>query len=156
MSNVLIGIIGVILFIGLALAGALFLGPRFQEATINSKAATEMAQVTQYANAVALFQLQEGEKYTNDKKARLVPAYLKVVPTSTSGTNYAGYDEDNQFAYMLLGGVDLDQSRRICESIQRTMTGSPVLPVVDALYNAGKHGCSRNSASTGYMVHQRI
>ena len=38
MSNVLIGIIGVILFIGLALAGALFLGPRFQAATISSKA----------------------------------------------------------------------------------------------------------------------
>jgi len=37
MSNVLIGIIGVILFIGLALAGALFLGPRFQESTNNSR-----------------------------------------------------------------------------------------------------------------------
>ena len=156
MSNVLIGIIGVILFIGLALAGALFLGPRFQEARISSKAATEMAQVSQYAQAVSLFQVQEGVRYMNSMKPRLVPAYLKVVPTSTSGTNYAGYDEDNQFAYMALGAVDLNESRLICESVQRTMTGSPTIPVVDALYNAGRHGCLRNTDATGYMVYQRL
>ena len=60
MSNVLIGIIGVILFIGLALAGALFLGPRFQQATQNSKAAAAIQLVTQVSSALSLYALNEG------------------------------------------------------------------------------------------------
>ncbi len=60
MSNVLIGIIGVILFIGLALAGALFLGPRFQEATTNSKAAASVQIMKQIADAANLYTVQEG------------------------------------------------------------------------------------------------
>lgn len=57
MSNVLIGIIGVILFIGLALAGALFLGPRFQDSTNNSKAAAVVQTMTQLANASNMYRI---------------------------------------------------------------------------------------------------
>src|SRR3546814_10920461 len=60
MSNVLIGIIGVILFIGLALAGALFLGPRFQESTNNSRASASVQAVSQIASAANMFEVQEG------------------------------------------------------------------------------------------------
>src|SRR3546814_19495658 len=60
MSNVLIGIIGVILFIGLALAGALFLGPRFQESTNNSRASASVQAVSQIASAATMFEVQEG------------------------------------------------------------------------------------------------
>ena len=45
MSNVLIGIIGVILLIGLVLAGALFLGARFQAAADNSRASASVQAV---------------------------------------------------------------------------------------------------------------
>ena len=60
MSNVLIGIIGVILFIGLALAGALFLGPRFQESTNNSRASAAVQAVAQVASAANMYRVQEG------------------------------------------------------------------------------------------------
>src|SRR3546814_7999702 len=60
MSNVLIGIIGVILFIGLAIAGALFLGPRFQESTNNSSASASVQAVSQIASAANMFEVQEG------------------------------------------------------------------------------------------------
>src|SRR3546814_18801710 len=60
MSNVLIGIIGVILFIGLALAGALFLGPRFQESTNNSRPSASVQAVSQIASAANMFAVQEG------------------------------------------------------------------------------------------------
>ena len=59
MSNVLIGIIGVILFIGLALAGALFLGPRFQQSTNNSKASASVQAVSQVGNAANMANVQK-------------------------------------------------------------------------------------------------
>ncbi len=80
MSNVLIGIIGVILFIGLALAGALFLGPRFQESTQNSKAAAIAQANAQIAHAAAMYNLQEGKEFANTNPAGLSPGYLKAIP----------------------------------------------------------------------------
>ena len=64
MSNVLIGIIGVILFIGLALAGALFLGPRFQESTQYSQAASVMSSLRQASDAAELRMLDLGVSTT--------------------------------------------------------------------------------------------
>src|SRR3546814_6343746 len=60
MSNVLIGIICVILFIGLAPAGGRFLGPRFQESTNNSRASASVQAVSQIASAANMFEVQEG------------------------------------------------------------------------------------------------
>jgi len=154
MSNVLIGIIGVILFIGLALAGALFLGPRFQDATINSRAASEMQHVAQYANAIAMFQLQEGEKYSDSKKARLIPAYLKEEPITPGGIVQSGYDQVNGFVLMMLAGKTSDVNRRICESIQRTKTGSPTIPVVATAADLSDGGCMLLGDS--YAVYQKV
>jgi len=82
MSNVLIGIIGVILFIGLALAGALFLGPRFQEATNTSKASAYVSQGKQIADAMQMYRVQEGTVVPiNTPIDSLVGTYLKSVPT---------------------------------------------------------------------------
>lgn len=86
MSNVLIGIIGVILFIGLALAGALFLGPRFQEATTNSDASAVMAGIHQVAMAAEMYRLQEGASTlipANDA-ALTTSGYLKTRPSNTT------------------------------------------------------------------------
>jgi type II secretory pathway pseudopilin PulG len=93
MSNVLIGIIGVILFIGLALAGALFLGPRFQESTNNSRASAAIQAVAQVANAANMYRVQEGKTdYTLVKGAAntvttdlVVAQYLKSVPSNPAG-----------------------------------------------------------------------
>ena len=85
MANVLIGIIGVILFIGLALAAVLFLGPQFQQATNNSKGSAAVQVTAQVAQAANLAYEQTGTQMTAaaDVTAQLVtPGYLKVVPTN--------------------------------------------------------------------------
>jgi hypothetical protein len=93
MSNVLIGIIGVILFIGLALAGALFLGPRFQESTNNSRASAAVQAVSQVANAANMYRVQEGKTdyilkaspATTDTNDLVVAQYLKSIPGNPTG-----------------------------------------------------------------------
>lgn len=85
MSNVLIGIIGVILFIGLALAGALFLGPRFQQSTNSSRASAIVQAVNQVAQSVQMRDLQEGVRTpaTINLQTGLVDAgYLKAIPAN--------------------------------------------------------------------------
>jgi hypothetical protein len=156
MSNVLIGIIGVILFIGLALAGALFLGPRFQEATINSKASAEISQVHQYAAAISMFELQEGEKYDLSKLSRLVPSYLKTLPTNTGGTNQAGYHVYGTTPIAFMNLSYNGQDKAICEAIQRQLTGDPVVPIQSGSTVPAKGGCYTNAAKDTYTVYERI
>src|SRR3546814_16068064 len=91
MSNVLIGIIGVILFIGLALAGALFLGPRFQESTNNSRASASVQAVSQIASAANMFDVQEGRiaavisDAVVDNDDLVERGSMKSVPTKPTG-----------------------------------------------------------------------
>jgi hypothetical protein len=92
MSNVLIGIIGVILFIGLALAGALFLGPRFQEATNNSKAAAVTQALQQVSSATNLYSLNTGVPMSTSEHDTLAQTlassgYLKTVVTNPLNGN---------------------------------------------------------------------
>ena len=84
MSNVLIGIIGVILFIGLALAGALFLGPRFQESTQNSQAASVMSSLRQASDAAELRMLDLGVSTTPSTHVSFLTngGYLKAAPSN--------------------------------------------------------------------------
>jgi hypothetical protein len=88
LSNVLIGIIGVILFIGLALAGALILGDDFLSASNSSKASTIMAQMKQIVDAAEMRKLKLGISTTpSTDPSFLMPRFLKVVPTPP--TSYA-------------------------------------------------------------------
>jgi len=84
-SNVLIGIIGVILFIGLALAGALFLGPRFQQSTNNAKASAAIQAVSQVAQAAAMYRVSEGKTLSTVENSSVLKntGYLKQVPVNT-------------------------------------------------------------------------
>ncbi|RYY05530.1 MAG: hypothetical protein EON55_26215 [Alphaproteobacteria bacterium] len=131
MSNVLIGIIGVILFIGLALAGALFLGPRFQEATQNSKASATVMVVDQIVNAARLYQLQEGQALPGNANgttlatttepshiALIGGGYLKTVPANpvSMGAPYVGPIEGNSYALMGVG-PDPTLCKRINEHV---------------------------------------
>ena len=78
MSNVLVGIIGVILFIGLALAGALFLGPRFQESSANAQASAMTASLKQAVDAANLWKLDQGNpRIAQQDTSFLAPGYLK-------------------------------------------------------------------------------
>lgn len=81
MSNVLIGIIGVILFIGLALAGTLFLGDQFKKITARNNATIVLGQIQQMTQAIELYRLKSGiQTFTCQPLTNLVPRYLKAVP----------------------------------------------------------------------------
>jgi hypothetical protein len=101
MSNVLIGIIGVILFIGLALAGALILGDDFRTASSSSQAATLMAQMKQAADAADMRKLKLGLQWTPSITTDfLAPRFLKVEasnPTSLARSSPGDYRWRIQF-----------------------------------------------------------
>ena len=142
MSNVLIGIIGVILFIGLALAGALFLGPRFQEATNNSKAAAVVQSMDQFSKAVNMYGTMEGTPMAAVGSSSVFTlaekGYLKNVivspfngavfsindATGNGGTSPADHVETN------LGSVDNTTAKAVCEAIERQSGGPATLASV--------------------------
>lgn len=130
MSNVLIGIIGIILFIGLALAGALFLGPRFQSASNDSKAAAMVQQLQQASNAAAMYTVETGSPLPSGLlgESHLIGRYLKQDlrnPLENGGPAYL-FDENGQtigeeeskFVGMVLKNGS--NSQQICESVQRS------------------------------------
>ncbi len=164
MSNVLIGIIGVILFIGLALAGALFLGPRFQETSIASKASAWTQGQAQIAQAVNMKRVLEGASVQADAttpeamRAKLVDSgFLKSVPINPGGADryYVLRGPNGGFggeATYVMNGFFLGDKgdERLCVEIARRAgisvpsDGSP--PILSA--PVGRFGCFRND--TGY------
>ena len=144
MSNVLIGIIGVILFIGLALAGALFLGPRFQEATINSKASAQMAGLKQIADAVNMYRVQEGRddlpQNSGTVQTSLVAArYMKTPFVDASGKDVEVWysTTSNGARHILLG----QQDQNLCTAVNRQygMTTTPTGTTLTDI--SGTAGC---------------
>ena len=130
MSNVLIGIIGVILFIGLALAGALFLGPRFQESSNTSKASAITTVMKQVADATSLYELNEGVQLkavsANQYAGFLAPGYLKSIPVLPhSGLpvqliDHSGSNISGSRAVMYYSNIGTDaQAKAICREIEK-------------------------------------
>jgi len=126
-SNVLIGIIGVILFIGLALAGALILGDDFINASASSKAAAVTNQLQQGVQAVTMFQVKTGRtltpgEYNSQGAALLVPRFLRTMPVNTTGgsgifaQDISGSTTTGR-AYILVATLPREAaSKRICEA----------------------------------------
>ena len=132
-SNVLIGIIGVILFIGLALAGALILGDDFKSSSNETKATTVINTMSQISNAVNMRSLKMGEGIRTvpsaiDQSSTLIPRFLKSAPVSPlNRTSPYGLVEDTGGAnggyaavvYLILGVGGDKTAQTICETIQR-------------------------------------
>jgi hypothetical protein len=101
MSNVLIGIIGVILFIGLALAGALILGDDFKSASSSTQAAAAASQLQQVRAAAEMWKLKTGQStILNQDTSFLVPRFLKVRaqnPTKLGMANQTSYPHATRF-----------------------------------------------------------
>jgi type II secretory pathway pseudopilin PulG len=161
MSNVLIGIIGVILFIGLALAGALFLGPRFQESTNNSKASAAVQAVSQVSSAVNMYQVQEGKAPTNSaitgpttptaSYTELVTGqYLKSVPTNPAGTGAISISDGPTATSKRVTMPLSTNAQAICEAIHKQTGGTgttvPTAATIAAIGNSAT-GCA-NVAGT--------
>ena len=138
MSNVLIGIIGVILFIGLALAGALFLGPRFQESTNNSRASAAVQAVSQVANAYNMHQVQEGTSAA-DVDELVTDGYLKSVPANATGGTPPALGADGTAGYVTMAlSTNAD---KVCEAIVKQTQGVDTVPATFDAATAGVAGC---------------
>ena len=147
MSNVLIGIIGVILFIGLALAGALILGSDFLDSSAASKGAAYVSQAQQVSNAVVMYEMKTGTYApTTTDLSFLAPRFLKTVPAGyritrtdpTPGSEGAVVIEIN----------DDSTTSSICEQIQRQtgqlapdQTYDPTTRSLSLSYRANPTGC---------------
>jgi hypothetical protein len=108
MSNVLIGIIGVILFIGLALAGALILGDDFKSASSSSQAAAVVSQLQQTQAAIEMWRMKTGQRQimTQDTSF-LVPRFLKTRAVNASSYRNAGVPYWNEV--FLNNDIDANQ-----------------------------------------------
>ena len=136
MSNVLIGIIGVILFIGLALAGALILGYDFLGASASSRAAAVTSQLQQGVQAISMYQLKTGRTmtagdYNNSGQTLLTPRFLKTMPVNASGgTAVFAQDVSGGLgtgrAYILVATMPRDATgKRICEAAAEAAGTTP-------------------------------
>jgi hypothetical protein len=146
MSNVLIGIIGVILFIGLALAGALILGDDFKSANTSSKAATIVSMLQQTANAATMYQTRRGVTLMASEGSSVVATLvaaksLKSVPINpvNPGNGPIGADVDGgqsasrplRMFFIDLGTSDV--ARETCREIERSSGAADADAVIDNL-----------------------
>lgn len=164
MSNVLIGIVGVILFIGLAVIGASFFGPVVSDSIMESRANGVIQKLATVANAVTL-RNREGETRTqaSPDASTLVPDYLDEVPTNpVSG---APVSLVSQQAFTGGGDATYVASRistsEMCDYLNRNGGGASPAPTVTAMPNQPT-GCVRagvtyGSYTTGdYVAYVRI
>jgi hypothetical protein len=185
LSNVLIGIIGVILFIGLALAGALILGDDFKSASSSSQAASLMSQLKQASDAGMMYKLKTGAgQLPSIETDFLVPRFLKTPAVNTTSRPMAapssywyapqfnnnlyldGYREPGPAAKYVLApiGPSTDaKSRDVCQSISETYG---VATIQDFTGNtdpapANEAGCAIVAAAIGgipawFTAYQRV
>jgi len=156
-SNVLIGIIGVILFIGLALAGALFLGPRFQESTNNSKAAAMVQSVSQVAHAVNLYELQEGRKLPDGSPTLLAPSYIKTIPVNPDWVSGLEIGSATRFRLVCAPIGSSESMVNVCKAVNRQTSGSDVVPdIAGADELVGNVGCYVTGTSRTRVVWAKV
>lgn len=152
MSNVLIGVIGVILFIGLALAGALLLGDRFSNSKTDSEAARLISGGSQISKAYEMYRINEGvypdgAGYTGDANQRKLlqlkdKGYLKEIPQggATSGSATPWYIDDTKGAALTLIGSD-GGSLKICQAARKQAGFTDAVKSCDASDIANNDPC---------------
>lgn len=155
MSSVLMGIIGVVLFIGLALAGALFLGDAFRTSNASVTAATIASQLKQISDAVDMYKLETGRAHVPATEVDfLVPRFLKSVPVNPSAAAQgsddfyfykprlsvwlSGYVNDassasarlpsrvGRFVIAIIGPTSDVRAKAVCQAMARTFSGGVV------------------------------
>jgi hypothetical protein len=158
-SSVLIGIIGIALFIGIAVAGAVMLGPKFEDAQINSVSSNVLAAVSTVATAQNNYRFATGDGkggLTGNLSQLLDGGFLKEVPTNPSavgtrpdfvdesGVDYANSPNQAEWSpTMVLMSVGDDQE--LCTAIQRKVGTFSSNQVVSTTASAPSTGANKNS-----------
>ena len=163
-----------ILFIGLALVGALFLGPRFQESKASSTASALVQQVSQVVAARSMYRLRERKEPTSYQTTALAPLYLKSVPVNPTGAgftysaldvdgNWAGASGTGKPAYLVIAGIggDAQSVASVSSTINRQTRGSASAASINDMTDVtGTVRCVSPTrmisvAGPGYYVAQR-
>jgi hypothetical protein len=167
-SNVIIGIIGVILFIGLALAGASFLGGTLTDGRTQSDVAQIVTSGQQMATATRMYRVRTGSQLPNalNSASNLISAQiLKAVPGNPIVQSNAPFtiDENGNInttlrpAYVLMYLGQDERAYNACIEIEiqagsmdRLAPGT-MRTVIGFLSRAtkSKMGCHRNLGSFG-------
>lgn len=160
MSNVLMGLIGVILIIGLAFAATTYFGSQFQDARNNSRASAALqatAQVAQASNA-AYAQIGTAPTVDTDITAQLVtPGFLKSIPSNPVGSaapalmtaaGVASGGADAEVAVLDLG----DSADKVCTSIGKQsgqLANSATTSATGTAFPSQSGGCIKAAAGAG-------
>lgn len=169
MSNVIIGIIGVILFIGLAIASATYLGSGVTDAKSTIATASIINSGEQTASAVKVYKIRTKQNMPNglDTISRLMTANLmKAVPSNPLAVGYTPFTADASGAFgsdrpswvlMSLGQSEL--SMKACIEIERSLGNADRLDPATmsttisfasrAGARPGRPGCHRNATAYG-------
>jgi len=158
MSNLIIGVIGVILSIGVAVAGASFLGANFTNSRVRTDATAGMETLARVAAAV---QVRDRERElatsaTSTLADILVPAYLEDMPANPFGGPSLFLLGDGgattgpaAFVAMKVVGGNADS---ICDSISKQGLGPAVAPTASWPTPARSVGCFKAASSLGSAV----
>lgn len=156
MANVLIGIVGVVLFIGLALAGASFFGPVMGDAMVEARA-NGLIQVLSTTSKAVSVRNRELETITpgSSDSSILVPDYLEDLPTSpVNGNSVMMLNELGQVS----GGMTTVVASKLavsdlemCGYINRQGGGSGTVPTINSNPSQSM-GCARSGVNRGPLV----
>lgn len=134
MSNVLMGVVAIALFIGLTIAGASFFGPEFFTARSSTQASVTIQRGAQLASAVHAYQAASGRPFPNasmpNQPALVAAGYMKAVvskPVGVLGENYRILSADWQTITTqraAIVGVDLGTNGEVCRAIAKA-AGNP-------------------------------
>lgn len=142
MSNVIIGIIGVILFIGLAVAGATILGRDFMTASASTDAATVSSHLQQFAQGVQVLKVRRGVILPGTTSSNLgnvlvTNKALEEVPVNpVFASPYYGADINGgattgelRIVFTSLGTSR--QARDTCYAIEEAAGNANPVPIID-------------------------
>jgi hypothetical protein len=164
MSNVLVGIIGVILFIGLALAGALLLGNDFMTASATTQGAVLSSQLQQLSQAYLGMKMRRGITLQADVNGNLAQTLinnkaLAGMPTNPvmTANSYLTADaagtvgSTNELGVIFTRLGQSAKAKDICYSIEETAGNTNPSAAVDTnltfsvrLAQAPRLGCMRS------------
>lgn len=171
------GLIGVVLFIGLALAGASFLGPYFQRTAMQTQSVAVTTQMSQTAQAIQMYRLKTGQTgIPLGTTAFLVPRFLKAEARNMSP---GGVANPNDYRYsvhinndvlgdandegaplagayiMMFLGTDT-KARDVCKAIADVNNGGTMVAIDSTnRYPQATVGCGIYNSNT-YVAFHRI
>lgn len=143
MSNVIIGIIGVILFIGLAVAGATILGRDFMTASASTSAATVSSHLQQMAQGVQVLKARRGvtiaasaggtlgNTLVSWKALEEVPVNPITPANPYYASNDAGVGATTPMEYILVNLGSSQKARDTCFAIEEQAGNADPTPVID-------------------------